>query len=72
MDVDTVWSGVVSNKILLKLADSTNCALENFLDKDSLLRMDHLIIALLELSVDLNILDVQASQMMENIIVRPC
>ena len=71
MDINAVWSGVVGNQILFELTDSTNRTFKNLLDENSFLWVDHLIIALFKLSVDLNVFDVQASQVMEDIIVWP-
>jgi hypothetical protein len=71
MHVDTRWSGVEEDKVLLHLANSKDRALERFLDEYALLWVDHLVVTLLQLAVDVNILDVQPSQMLENLISWP-
>lgn len=71
MDVNASWPGIKHHEILLELTDSANRAFQNLFDEDSLLRVNHLIVALLQFSKYFNIFNVEASQMMEDIINRP-
>lgn len=71
MDVNTSWSGVESHEILLELTDSANGTFQNLFDEDSFLWVNHLIVTLLKFSKYFNIFNVEASQMMEDIINRP-
>ena len=59
MDVDGAGTEVVEDQVLLDLANAANRALQHLLDEDALLRVLDLIVALLELAVDLNVLNVQ-------------
>ena len=71
MDVNTSWPGVESHEILLELTDSANRTFQNLFNEDSFLWVDHLIVTLLQFSKYFNIFNVEASQMMEDIINRP-
>jgi hypothetical protein len=71
MDVNAATPGVELHEILLELTDSANGTLQNLFDEHSFLWMDHLIIALFKFFKYFNILDVETSQMMKDIINRP-
>ena len=45
MNVKTLGSRVVQTQVFLHLADSTNGTLQNALDEDTLLGVDHLVVA---------------------------
>ena len=60
MDVDAVATGVEGNQVFLKLADTADCALQGLLYEDPLLRMNYLVVALLQISVDIDVFDIQA------------
>ena len=53
------------DQLLFHLTDTANGTLKDFLDENSFLRVHNLVIALLELAVDFNVLDV------EDCVVRP-
>ena len=59
MHVDRTLAEVVEHEILLDFANSANRALKYLFDKDSLLRVHNLVIALFELAIDLDVLDVE-------------
>ena len=61
MHVDGTLAEVVEYQILLDFADTADRALEHFLDEDAFLRVHNLIVALFELAVDLDVLDVEDS-----------
>ena len=65
MDVDGALAEVEIDETLLELADAANCALEYFLDEDALLGVHNLVIALFELAIDLDVLDVEHSVVRE-------
>ena len=72
MHVDRLWSGgIESDHVLLDIADSGDGALKNLLDELPLLRLHDLVVAVLQLSVDLYILYVQGRQVLEDLIRRP-
>ena len=56
MHVETVWSGVKYDHILFHFADTANSRLKHFLIEDSLLRMHHLIVTLLQFAIDIYVL----------------
>ena len=65
MDVDGACSEVIVHQVLLKLANAANRALQHFLNENALLWMHDLIITLFELSIDLNVLNVKDSVVVE-------
>lgn len=71
MNIDRSRSWVKCNKFFLDLTDSNNGRFKNRLDTRSLLRMDHLIVTLFQLLIDVNILDVETSIMLEPLLNRP-
>ena len=60
MDVEGLRARIEDDQVFLQLADTTNRRFKDFLNEDSLLRVHHLIVTLLELSVDVNVLNVEA------------
>ena len=71
MDIHGVGAGVEEHEVLLNLADAANGRLEDLLDEYALLWVHHLVIALLELSIDLNVLHIERSQVLEHLILGP-
>jgi hypothetical protein len=71
MNVETLGSRVIQTQVFFHFANSANGALQDTLDKDTLLRVDHLVVATLELAVDVDVFDVQACEVLENFIVWP-
>ena len=71
MNVYGVASGVESNQVFLQLANTADCALQSLLYKYTLLWMNDLVVTLLQISVNIYILDVQAGQMLEYFIRLP-
>ena len=59
MYVDGAWSEVIIHQVLLELANAANSALQYFLDKNALLWMHNLIIAIFELPIDLYVFNVK-------------
>jgi hypothetical protein len=58
MNIHACWARVEEYQVFLNLADAAYSRFEDLLDIYTLLRMNHLVIAFLELSVDVNVLDV--------------
>jgi hypothetical protein len=58
MYINRSRSIIEENQILLELTDSENGALEHFLDENALLGMDHLVIALFQFTVDVDVFNV--------------
>ena len=71
MDVDGARPEVIVHQELFKLANATNRALQYFLDKNALLWMHNLIIALFELPIDLYVFDVENSVVVEALFQSP-
>ena len=71
MHVDRALAEVVEHKVLFDLADAANCALKNFFDENTLLRVHDLIVALFKLAVDLDVLDVQHCIVRESFLKTP-
>jgi hypothetical protein len=61
----------VFDQLTLNLTNSEHGAFKNLLDITALLRLYHLVIALLKLSVDVDVLDVKAGQVLEDFIFGP-
>ena len=59
MDVDGALAEVEVDEPLFELTNASNRAFQYLLDEDALLRVHDLVIALFQLAVDLNVLDVQ-------------
>lgn len=62
---------IEEHQIFFNFADAANGRLEHLLDIDSLLWMHHLIVALLELAVDVDVFNIETSQMLEDLIGCP-
>jgi hypothetical protein len=71
VNVDGLRPRVKQDKVLLHLADTGDRGLEHSLDEETLLRVYDLIIARLELAVDVYVLDVQDGKVLEDFIVGP-
>ena len=62
---------IEQNEILLDLADAADGRLQDALDEDAFLRVHHLIVALLKLTVDVNILHIETGEVLEHFIRCP-
>jgi hypothetical protein len=71
MNVQTAWPWVIQTKVFLHFANSANCAFKNPFDENTLLGVYYLIVAGLKLSVNINVLYVQTSHVLENFIIWP-
>ena len=71
MDVDGVWSWVEGYQIFFQLTNTANSAFKSLLNEDSFLWVDHLVVALFEFSINVDVLDVEACQMLEGFIRLP-
>ena len=71
MDVDGLRSGVEEHEVFLHLADTGDRRLEHSLDEETLLGVHNLVVAGFELAVDVDILDVQNSEVLEDFIIGP-
>jgi hypothetical protein len=71
MDVQRASTGVVLDELVLYFTDPEHGALQDLLDVCSLLRMDHLVVAILQFAEDLDILDVKTGQMLKLFIFGP-
>jgi hypothetical protein len=71
VDVETLGSGVEEAEVLLHFANAADGALEDALDKNALLGVHDLVVAVFKLAVNFNVLNVQAGQVLENFIVGP-
>jgi hypothetical protein len=71
MHVERAFTRVKNCQFLLNLADSKHGALHYSLDVISLLRVDHLVVTVLKLPVDVYILNIEAGQMLKGFFFRP-
>lgn len=71
MNVKTLGPRVVQTQVFLHLADSANGTLKNALDENTLLGVHHLVVTGLQLAVYVDVLDVQAGQVLENFVIGP-
>jgi len=72
MDVEGFWpSGVEIDHVLLDVADTRDSTLQDPLDEYTFLRLHNLIVTLLKLPVDLDVLNIQGSEILENFIWLP-
>ena len=71
MDVDALGSGVEETEVLLHLANAGDCGLEHSLDKETLLGVHDLVVAVLQLAVDVDVLNVETCQVLEDFIIGP-
>jgi hypothetical protein len=71
MHVERAFTRVEERQFLLNLADSEHGALHYSLDVISFLRVDHLVVTVLKLAVDVHILDVKTGQVLKGFFFRP-
>jgi len=71
VNIHACRSGIEKYKIFLDLAYPAYGGLQDFLNVYTFLRMHHLIVALLQLSVDIYVLYIQRSQVLEDLIWGP-
>ena len=71
MDVHGARARVEKDQVLLDLADAADGGFEDALDIDTLLRVDHLIVAFFKVAIDVDILDVELGQMLEDFLIHP-
>ena len=71
MHVKRPITRVELNQHILDLADTQHGALYDLLDVQALLRMYHLIVTVFKLAVDIDVLDVEAGQVLENLVFAP-
>ena len=71
MHVHGCGAWIEKHQVFLDLANADDCGLKHSLDVDALLRVHHLIIALLKLTVDIDVLYVELSQVLEHLIIHP-
>ena len=62
---------VEKDQVFLDFADTDDGRLEDALDINALLRVHHLIVAFLELSVDVDVFYVELRQVLEHFIIHP-
>jgi hypothetical protein len=60
MHIQALWPRVEQAQVFFHLTDPTNGAFKDAFYKHSLLGMDHLVVARLQLSVNVNVLYVEA------------
>ena len=60
MHIQALWPRVEQAQVFFHLTDPTNGAFKDTFYKHSLLGMDHLVVARLQLSVNVNVLYVEA------------
>jgi len=71
MHINGLLSVVVSNHLVLYLANTADRALKDLLDEDPLLWVNTLIVTLFKLPVDINVLDVKYSEILEDLFTLP-
>ena len=71
VNVERAWPWVEDDQVFLKLAYTANSGFKDFLNEDSLLRVYHLVVALLKLSVDVNVLNVETGKVLEDFVIHP-
>ena len=71
MNINGLLSWIELRDLILELANPTDSALQYFLYKHSLLRMYTLIVAFLKFAVNINVLYVEHTKVLENFIFRP-
>ena len=71
MHIERSGSWVEEDHVLLDLANAANRGLQHALDVYALLWVHHLVVALLELAVDVDVLNIELSQVLEDFIVHP-
>jgi hypothetical protein len=71
VNVDRLGSGVEQTEVFLHFADTGDRRLQDSLDKEAFLWVYDLIVAVFELAVDVDILDIQTGEMLEYLVIRP-
>jgi len=71
VDVEGGGSGVEEHEVFFDLTNAAYGGFKHSFDVDSLLGVHHLIVTFLQLPVDVYVLDVELSKMLENIIIQP-
>ncbi len=71
MDVEGGGSGVKEHEVFFDLTNAADGGLKHPLDVYTLLGVHHLVVTFLQLPVNVYVLDVELSEMLENIIVEP-
>lgn len=71
MHINALGPRVKQNEVLLHFANSANGGLQHALYEDSLLGVHDLVVALLELAINVDVLDVEAGEVLENFVVGP-
>lgn len=71
MDVEGCGSRVKEDEVFLDLAYAAYGGLKHPFDVDTLLGVHHLVVTFLQLPVDVYVLDVELSKMLEDIVIQP-
>jgi hypothetical protein len=71
MDIKRARSRVVVDQLELDLTDSEHRAFQNLLDTLTLLRVHNLVIALLQLFIDVDVLYIESAEMLEDLRLTP-
>ena len=71
MHINTLRPRIEQTQVFFQLADTHNRRLQHALDVDALLWVHDLVVACLELAVDVDVLDVQGGQVVEDFFVLP-
>jgi hypothetical protein len=69
--IDALGPGVENAKVLLHFANASHGGLEHSLDEQALLGVHDLVVTVFEFAEDVNVLDVQASQVLEDFVFWP-
>jgi hypothetical protein len=69
--VDAVAARVERYEVLLKLANAANRTLQRLFDEDPFLGVNYLIVALFQISVNVNVLDVETCEVLEDLVRLP-
>ena len=71
MNIDGLLSWIEVGYLTLQLTNSTNCTFKNLFDEDTLLWVYVLIVAFFKFPVNIDVLDIKHSQILEHFIFRP-
>ena len=71
MNIYAARSSIESHEVFFKFTDSANGAFQHFLDENAFLRVDYLVIAFLKFFENIDVFDIQTSQVMENVVIWP-
>lgn len=69
--IDALGPGVENAKVLLHFANASHGGLEHSFDEQALLGVHDLVVTVFEFAEDVNVLDVQASQVLEDFVIWP-